>query len=268
MKRNKDEVKVDEIELEWNDREFPSLDVTSLGASLVSLRRFLHHARRLRKRAAESVKRDVEVEALSLHRLSLHLQDTTNLPRAPHPHQAVPLDHEERGRPVPVASSGRGVGGNDDCGGSQALGVFNFLTFMIYSLSLVMTVVALAQGSMADTFLGQIINGVVINQRSFSAATPGLPDVVPEAPEILGFFLRALRGNGRHPRDTGSQQQEELKALRKELSVGMVTALLEAVRGPGRLWGQGSMGECSSPARAWARHYFGTHAHALLSSNA
>ena len=47
MKRNKIEVKVNE-EVKWKDQEFPFLDVTSLGASLTSLRRFLHHARRLR----------------------------------------------------------------------------------------------------------------------------------------------------------------------------------------------------------------------------
>ncbi|XP_045115376.1 uncharacterized protein LOC123506975 isoform X2 [Portunus trituberculatus] len=268
MKKNKDEVEVNEDELKWNEQEFPSLDVTSIGASMASLRRFLHHARRVRKQATESVKRDVEVDALSLHRLSLHLQNTTSVPRASHPHQVVPFNYEDGGVPVAAAaSSGRGVGGYDDCGGSQALGVFNFLTFMVYSLSLVMTVVTLAQGSMADTFLGQIINGVVINQRSFSAATPGLPDMVPKAHEVLGLVPRELLDTGRHPRDTASRQEEELKALRKELSVGMVTALLEAVRGPSRLWAKGSVRNCSSPARAWAHRYFTTHAHAILSSH-
>ncbi|MPC81414.1 hypothetical protein E2C01_076029 [Portunus trituberculatus] len=48
MKKNKDEVEVNEDELKWNEQEFPSLDVTSIGASMASLRRFLHHARRVR----------------------------------------------------------------------------------------------------------------------------------------------------------------------------------------------------------------------------
>lgn len=48
MQRNKDGVEVSEGELEWKERELLSLDVTSFGAALASLRHFLHHARRLR----------------------------------------------------------------------------------------------------------------------------------------------------------------------------------------------------------------------------
>ena len=42
-----------------------------------------------RKRAARKDIREVEVDALSLHRLSLHLQDTRSLPPPPNRHQVI-----------------------------------------------------------------------------------------------------------------------------------------------------------------------------------
>ena len=49
VEMKEDQVEVEKSELEWKeDEDFFPVDASSLGASLASLRRFLHHAKRIR----------------------------------------------------------------------------------------------------------------------------------------------------------------------------------------------------------------------------
>ncbi|CAL4119826.1 unnamed protein product, partial [Meganyctiphanes norvegica] len=55
-------------------------------------------------------------------------------------------------------------GGYDDCS-SNSLGIFNFLTFLLYAFSLLLTLLVLASDDLAGTFFGNILNLLAANNN-------------------------------------------------------------------------------------------------------
>ncbi|XP_047499521.1 uncharacterized protein LOC125045974 [Penaeus chinensis] len=102
------------------------------------------------------------------------------------------------------------IGGRtlDQCGGSSALGIFNFLTFIVYAFSLLASLVAVATGNMANTLSGTFLSGL--------------------------FDLLGNRAEGRSTRSVwrdGESREPYMKelhrALEHDLGSGLVAALLQ-----------------------------------------
>ncbi|XP_071522318.1 uncharacterized protein [Panulirus ornatus] len=133
------------------------------------------------------------------------------------------------------------------CGGSSALGIFNFLTFVVYAFSLLATLVSLATGSMANSLSGTFL---------------------PSLFHLLGHRgrrkKRALRGVWKellarlHPRKhpaffTGfaRQSQENLNmSVEQAMGSGLMTALLQLSGGPSHALA------CPAPLISLTHNYF------------
>ncbi|KAK7085355.1 hypothetical protein SK128_010457 [Halocaridina rubra] len=110
---------------------------------------------------------------------------------------------------------GRTLGG--DCGGSTALGIFNFLTFIVYAFSLFVVFLQKASGSMANTFLPNIL-GILQNGRR-KRDVEKLWNSVEET--LLSTSVEESYGNIPQVLD------EELDFMNKNVGPRLMIALLE-----------------------------------------
>ncbi|XP_042221010.1 uncharacterized protein LOC121865560 [Homarus americanus] len=132
-------------------------DHTHLGGTLATLRAHLAAVRDVRRREetrSSIVAGDLLNQALLVSAANLRLlgqpatqQDLLGL--------AKMETYEDDG----ANATRRTLG--DYCGGTSALGLFNFLTFMVYAFSLLLTLLTLATGSMANTLSGTYLPGLL-----------------------------------------------------------------------------------------------------------
>ncbi|XP_042876794.1 uncharacterized protein LOC122256269 [Penaeus japonicus] len=128
----------------------------------------------------------------------------------------------------------------DQCGGSSAMGIFNFLTFIVYAFSLLASLVAVATGNMANTLSGTFLSGLL---------------------NLLG------NGGGRRSirsvwkdKESGSPDVKDLhRALEHDLGVGLVAALLQLSGG------SKDAGSCLPPISSFAREISAWEARARIS---
>ncbi|XP_064081645.1 uncharacterized protein LOC135198115 [Macrobrachium nipponense] len=103
------------------------------------------------------------------------------------------------------------------CGGHSTLGLFNFLTFIVYAFALLVTLLQLAAGSMADSLGNNFL--------------PGLLAIIAR-----GRRKRKRRSGGRKlqsfkfqkgSRESSKLTADEVSSIGREMGSGLMTVLLE-----------------------------------------
>ncbi|KAG7169676.1 hypothetical protein Hamer_G013297 [Homarus americanus] len=140
----------------------------------------------------------------------------------------------------------------DYCGGTSALGLFNFLTFMVYAFSLLLTLLTLATGSMANTLSGTYLPGLLHllghRGRGRRSARRGMWE------NLLAHSKAILSSRPSTFIESAGLPREFVLSLEQSLGGGVLSVLLQASGGsPQALL-------CGSPLTSATHHYLLTQA--------
>lgn len=232
------------------------INYTDLNSTIVTLKSYLIAVKKMRPSPAPNSDPKFSSflnQALHLSRINLQLLGKTDK------NQGLDGGHSSnihkdafinrRSSPNDDRSLG---GGGGHCGGTSTLGIFNFLTFIVYAFALFVSLLKMATGSMADRLSGSLLPGVlsVLQNGRGKRALEGIDlDTIPgnlnyrQQKDSRHQEDSRYQADSRHQKDSRHQedsryqkdtrtsqkpfQEEVLRFFEHEMGSGFLTALLE-----------------------------------------